>query len=245
MHTRARRCAESIVAKPRSRALAHQPRRCAPALPPGLPAARLTENLHGESLMRRTALALALALMPMNAFGQNFDTGLSAYLAGDYATALQEWRPLAEQGDADAQNILGTMYGSGRGVPQDSAEAVRLYRLAAEQGNGGAQYNLANAYATGRGVPQDGAKAVRLYRKLAEQGKAFAQYSLGNMYRTGQGVLQDYTTAHMWFNIAAANGADVAAENRDVVANLMTAADISEAQRRARVCMESNYCDCN
>ena len=81
--------------------------------------------------MRRTALALALALMPMNAFGQDFDAGLAAANAGDYAAALREWRPLAEQGDANAQSALGVMYDNGPGVARDDAEAVRWYRLAA------------------------------------------------------------------------------------------------------------------
>lgn len=34
---------------------------------------------------------------------QDFDKGWEAYLAGDYATALQELRPLAEQGDVEMQ----------------------------------------------------------------------------------------------------------------------------------------------
>jgi len=31
----------------------------------------------------------------------------------DYATALREWRPLAEQGHSEAQNNLGGMYALG------------------------------------------------------------------------------------------------------------------------------------
>ena len=63
-----------------------------------------------------------------------FPEGFGGLHAGDYATALQEWRPLAEQGNADAQYNLGVMYDNGQGVPQDYAEAVKWYRLAAEQG---------------------------------------------------------------------------------------------------------------
>ena len=39
--------------------------------------------------------------------------GLTAYKSGDYATALREWKPLAEQGDARAQYNLGQMYYNG------------------------------------------------------------------------------------------------------------------------------------
>ena len=75
--------------------------------------------------------------------------GLTAYNSGDYATALREWTPLAEQGDADAQYNLGVMYANGQGVSQDYKTAVKWYRLAAEQGNPRAQGNLGAHHALG------------------------------------------------------------------------------------------------
>jgi hypothetical protein len=48
----------------------------------------------------------------------------------------------------------------------------------------------------------------------------------------------------MWFNIASALGDDDAAKNREIVANKMTAADISKAQAMARECMSSDYQKC-
>ncbi|MDP7056148.1 MAG: sel1 repeat family protein, partial [Alphaproteobacteria bacterium] len=59
--------------------------------------------------------------------------GFDAYHRGDYATALREWKPLAEQGNARAQNNLGVMYEKGLGVLQDYKTAVKWYTLAAEQ----------------------------------------------------------------------------------------------------------------
>ena len=56
------------------------------------------------------------------------DEGAAAYIRGDYATAIREWRPLAKQGHAPAQFILGIMYEDGQGVPQDYAETLKLYR---------------------------------------------------------------------------------------------------------------------
>jgi hypothetical protein len=84
-----------------------------------------------------------------------FEDGLAAYKRGDYTTALCLWKPLAEQGDAQAQFNLGLRYDRGRGVPQDDAEAAKWYREAAEQGDATAQVNLGAMYAKGRGVPQD------------------------------------------------------------------------------------------
>ena len=68
---------------------------------------------------------------------------------------------------------------------------------------------------------------------------------LGFMYAIGEGVLQGFVTAHMWLNIAAANGWPDAAANRDKVAAKLVPADISEAQRRASVCRVPNYRDCD
>ena len=67
-------------------------------------------------------------LAPLNA-GADYEKGFAAYAAGDYATALQEFKKDAEQGDADAQFNLGVMYHNGRGVMQDYKEAVEWYRL--------------------------------------------------------------------------------------------------------------------
>ena len=60
--------------------------------------------------------------------------GLDAANRGDFATALREWRPLAEQGDASAQNNLGFMYVYGKGVLQDYVRAHMWYNIAASSG---------------------------------------------------------------------------------------------------------------
>jgi uncharacterized protein len=50
----------------------------------------------------------------------------------------------------------------------------------------------------------------------------------------GNGVLQDYVLAHMWLNLAAAQGDKDAAKQRDELAAKMTPDQIAEAQRLAR-----------
>ena len=178
------------------------------------------------------------------AIAQDYDAGLKAAQAGDFQTALKEWKPLADQGHAYAQYYLGLMYANGEGVPEDDAEAARWLRLAADQGLADAQYNLGLKYASGEGVPEDDAEAAGWYRLAADQGLAGAQHRLGLMYYNGRGVLQDNVTAHMWFNIAGANGAEFGRDYRKKIERKMTPADISEAQKRARICMASNYTDC-
>ena len=118
----------------------------------------------------RAAVVLVLALaLSAPVLAADLEAGLEAYDRGDYATALEEWRPLAEQGDADAQLGLGAMYFYGQGVPQDYAEAVKWYRLAAEQGQADAQIALGFMYYFGHGVPQDYVQAHMWYSLAAER----------------------------------------------------------------------------
>ncbi len=100
----------------------------------------------------------------------SYQAGLDAYERGDYDTALKEWRPLAEQGDADAQFNLGIMYDNGQGVPEDDREAVRWYRLAADQGHAAAQNNLGRKFFQGQGVPRNYVRAYMWTSLAAAQG---------------------------------------------------------------------------
>jgi len=157
-----------------------------------------------------------------------FENAMEALEREDYASALELLVPLAEQGDADAQNNLGRLYVNGQGVPQDYAEYVKWCRLAAEQGLATAQSNLGVSYDKGLGVPQDYAEAIKWYRLAAEQGHADAQSNLGVMYATGEGVAIDFVKAHFWFILAS----DL--ENQQRTASQMTPDQVAEAQRLAR-----------
>jgi len=100
-------------------------------------------------------VAVALFVGSVTAYAAEFDVGVKAYKRGDYATAIQIFRQLADQGYARAQTNLGFMYQTGLGVTQDYATALRWGRKAAEQGEAVAQYTLGNMYDNGQGVAQD------------------------------------------------------------------------------------------
>lgn len=136
----------------------------------------------------------------------DLEAGLTAHARGDYDTALNELRPLAEAGNARAQSKLGTMYINGEGVPEDAEEGVRWYRKSAEQGFVDGQFNLGSAYASGRGVAKDDAEAARWYRMAAEQGDAEAQATLGAMFHIGIGVRRNSEKALRWYREAANQG---------------------------------------
>jgi TPR repeat protein len=88
-------------------------------------------------------------------YAADFAAGVAAYEKGDYATALKEWEPLAEQGSAAAQFNLGLLSYDGLGVPQNYADAARWFRRAAEQGYTKAQRNLGAMYGVGKGVKRN------------------------------------------------------------------------------------------
>ena len=90
----------------------------------------------------------------------------------------------------------------------------------------------------------DYATALIEWRDRAGQGSVTAQANLGNMYEVGAGVSQSNILAHQWYNIAASNGDITARENREALAEKMTANDISRAIALARKCMISGYSDC-
>ena len=193
------------------------------------------KSLHDESLVSKSEY---------NAKKAEMLKGLTAAMSGDYATALRELEPLAKQGHAKAQGILGLMYYRGNGVLQDDRAAVKWWRLAAQQGVDKAQFNLGLMYSKGRGVPQDYKAALKWYTLAAQQGHAKAQHNLGNMYARGQGVLKDNMRAHMWFNIAITSGSKKSSRNRNIIAKRMNANQLEKTQSLARECIRKKFKGC-
>jgi len=153
----------------------------------------------------------------------------------DYSRlSVQQLTPLAEKGDAEAQNNLGVRYATGRGVPKDDVEAVKWLRKAADQNYAEAQCSLGVCYWIGKGVPKNVAESAKWFRKAAEQNNAYAQYSLGGNYWLGLGVPKDYVEAYRWLNLAAAQGNEDARKNRDTLEKEMTPEQIAEGQKLSR-----------
>ncbi len=162
-----------------------------------------------------------------------FRQGAIAYRNHDYVTAAQIYRPLAEQGYADAQNNLGVMYRRGEGVTQDYGEAMKWLRLAAAQDDTDAQFNIGLIYDNGWGVPRDYAEAMKWYRLSADKGDADSQSNVGAMYAGAQGVARDYVEAYKWDTLAANQGNAMAQKNRAELIPQMTPGQIAEARRQA------------
>jgi TPR repeat protein len=119
-------------------------------------------------MMRTFSPLIAGAVLALGIVGaaqaDSYDDGEAAYWAGDYVTAWRLLTPLAEQGDARSEHLLGQAYLAGNGVPKDYSAAAAWLRRAAVQGLSAAELDLGAMYANGDGVPQDYAEALRWWR---------------------------------------------------------------------------------
>ncbi len=150
------------------------------------------------------------------ALAPNKEDARAAYARGDYATAMRLYRLFAEQGDANAQNIVGVMFHEGLGAPRDYAQSMNWYRKAAEQGLAVGQSNLGAMYYKGEFVTQNYPEAMSWLRKAADQGRANDQNIVGTMFENEHGVAPDYAQAANWYRKAADQGNDIAQHNLGV-----------------------------
>jgi TPR repeat protein len=71
-----------------------------------------------------------------------WEDGMASYNRGDYMPAIRLFRPLAEQGNAKAQSVLGVMYRRGEGVARSSVRAFIWLSRAAARGDARAKVEL-------------------------------------------------------------------------------------------------------
>ena len=175
-------------------------------------------------------------MLATQASAQNFKTGLNAYDRGDFSTALMEWRPLAERGDARAQFNVGVILFNGQGVSHNPAEAVEWYRAAADQGYGPAQANLSCMYETGQGLLQNYIEAYK-WSTLAARHGVEARKSLSSLSAkmTAEQIAEAEQAAAAWQpRLAETAPETAAATGGETVAQAVTAgptrAQVSEVQ---------------
>lgn len=177
------------------------------------------------------ALWLLLASVP--AAGADLAAGKDAYERSDYATAVRELTPLAEQGIPEAEVLLGKMRAKGQGLPRDPAQALKWFQAAADQGSADGQFQLGSAYLNGAVGVKDSAQGLKWLKLAAARGNTNAQLFLGLAYRNLPDVPRDYVEAYMWFQLAAQNGDPLAPRQRDDLQQLMTREQVDQARARA------------
>jgi TPR repeat protein len=113
---------------------------------------------------------------------------------------------LAEQGDADAQFLVGRMLELGEGVDQDIQRGISSYQKAVNQQHSCAMNNLAVRYKTGDHVPKDHSLAFQLTQKAALSQHPVTLTSLGEIFDFGQGTPVNKEMALNYYKQALENG---------------------------------------
>jgi uncharacterized protein len=147
--------------------------------------------------------------------------GVDAWQRGDYARAVTVWRPLADQGDADAAFNLAQAYKLGRGVTTDLAQAKLWYGRAAQGGHSQAAANY------GLLLFQDGDRkaAMPWISKASDADDPRAQYVYGTALFNGDLAAKDWPRAYALMTRAAAAGLPQATTSLAQMNKYMSMAD--------------------
>ena len=181
-----------------------------------------------------SALTLVMTLSAVPAASASYDSALEAFERNEFRTGVSTLRAAAHEGDARAQNYLGTLFEDGRYMVRDFGRAAFWYRKAAERGNARGQLNLGRMYRGGLGLERDERRAAYWYRAAAGQGVAEAQFFLALMYESGRGVERDALQAWMWFSLAAELGDEDARFRRDRIAATFNGEELAKAEGALR-----------
>ena len=140
-----------------------------------------------------------------------FDSGVTAYDAGDYDTAYKIWSGIATE-DVAAMRNVAMMRRKGQGTPKDPKAAVEMYERAAAIGLPTAQADLADMLLKGEAGPPDPKRALPLLQAAAAANHPIAQYELAQLYETGEIVPRDLGVARNLYAAAAGHGMKEAEE---------------------------------
>ncbi|RPG50588.1 MAG: sel1 repeat family protein [Gammaproteobacteria bacterium TMED1] len=159
-----------------------------------------------RSFMRGSILLIYLILSSSMLLADVFVAGLNAIDRSHYASAYRSFKPLAENGVAEAQNNLGFLYQNGFGVKRNYNTAIKWYELAADQGLPEAQHNMGMLNYWGYGLSQSYSHARRWFTKSANQGLSDSHYMIGLIFFKGEGTQVSPERAKQHFTKAAQSG---------------------------------------
>ncbi len=152
--------------------------------------------------MKKIFVSILILLTAFSLFA-DINSATQAFDSGNYKMAYKQLLPLAEAGNAAAQNKLGTLYSDGHGIKLNYKKAIYWYQKAINQGYFRAYNNLGYLYQYGQGVKQNYEKAADLYKRADGKGSVIAGYNLSMLYYDGTGVKKDSKKAFILLKKAA------------------------------------------
>ncbi len=180
----------------------------------------------GYGIIAATALAAIIAGVSLGWFSEPDDIEQAQTVAQSAPEISPLDLAMAQKGDAGMQFKLGMQYWA----RLDYQKAFNWIKAAADRGHPDAIYQLGMAYLYGRGTIQNYKYAQQRFEQAAKLNNHEAQYLLGIMHRDGMGVPVSKDMAYAWLNIAASNGNEVAALERERMAVIMSPAEMTRAQ---------------
>ncbi|MEO3429745.1 hypothetical protein AAFN88_12845 [Pelagibius sp. CAU 1746] len=129
-----------------------------------------------------------------------FEKGMELYESGRFETALQEWLPLAEAGDAEAQYEVGRLFSAGKGVEKDKERARGFILRSAQQGYGAAQGDLAVSTNPFGYSNEEALQREAFYwgMRAAANGEPWGYEVVSSAYCYGEGVDRNPVLADIW-----------------------------------------------
>lgn len=157
-------------------------------------------------MFRIVMALLCVGIFTLPTFAADLTTAKKYLKDGQYDLAFNEFKQLAEKGNAEAQFELALRYIDGQGVEKNEKAAFSWYLKSAKKGYVQAQNNLAACYRDGIGTSQDCKQAIKWFTEAANKGDVESQNSLGYAYVTGECATKDYSKALKWYKKAANAG---------------------------------------
>ena len=121
----------------------------------------------------------------------------------NFLEAVRHYKVAADAAYAPAEDSLGVIFATGKGVVKDPQRAFDLFNKAALAGDPGGMGNLGAMYSNGLFVKADPAQALAWFEKAIEAGNAFSLINVGVAYFNGAGAERDYNVAAQYFQQAA------------------------------------------
>jgi Sel1 repeat len=143
--------------------------------------------------------------------------GLIRYATRDFGRAIEELRPLADRGDAVAQEILGKIHLTGDLATRNDITAFNWFLLSAERGRAESQFELGRMYRDGVGVSADSHMAMHWFELAAKRGMPDAYNAAGELWLGRSHFSKDAAAARRFFVNGAHLGSAAAMYNLGLI----------------------------